>query len=82
MGVGSRDSGVRTNLKISFPPELPISAHVGELAELIREHPVVVVAGETGSGKTTSAAAPLSPTCVSVCVSAPLFIEASKSSIE
>ncbi len=34
-------------------PALPIAAHAEELAELIRAHQVVVVAGETGSGKTT-----------------------------
>ena len=34
-------------------PALPISAHVDEIVGLLREHPVVVVAGETGSGKTT-----------------------------
>ena len=32
---------------------LPIAAHADELVELIRAHQVVVVAGETGSGKTT-----------------------------
>ncbi|HET8897213.1 MAG TPA: ATP-dependent RNA helicase HrpA, partial [Rhodanobacteraceae bacterium] len=32
---------------------LPISAKATEIIELIRRHPVVVVAGETGSGKTT-----------------------------
>jgi ATP-dependent helicase HrpA len=34
-------------------PELPVSAVRDEIAALIREHQVVVVAGETGSGKTT-----------------------------
>lgn len=38
---------------IEFDPALPISAHVEEIADLIRDHQVVVVAGETGSGKTT-----------------------------
>ncbi len=38
---------------ISYPPELPISARRDELLEAIRDHQVVVVAGETGSGKTT-----------------------------
>ncbi len=33
--------------------ELPIATHADELVELIRKHQVVVVAGETGSGKTT-----------------------------
>ena len=34
-------------------PDLPISRHRAELAAAIRDHQVVVVAGETGSGKTT-----------------------------
>src|ERR671916_197291 len=38
---------------IAYPPELPVSAHREELLEAIRDHQVVVVAGETGSGKTT-----------------------------
>ena len=33
--------------------DLPIAAHADRIVELIRDHPVVVVAGETGSGKTT-----------------------------
>lgn len=39
--------------RISFPEELPISAHVREIAVAIHGSPVVIVAGETGSGKTT-----------------------------
>ncbi|HET9255028.1 MAG TPA: ATP-dependent RNA helicase HrpA [Pseudonocardiaceae bacterium] len=39
--------------RIRYPPELPISQHVREIAAAIRDHPVIVVAGETGSGKTT-----------------------------
>jgi ATP-dependent helicase HrpA len=34
-------------------PDLPIAGEAERLVGLIREHPVVVVAGETGSGKTT-----------------------------
>jgi len=34
-------------------PSLPIAAEADRIVELIRAHPVVVVAGETGSGKTT-----------------------------
>ncbi|TAM85363.1 MAG: ATP-dependent RNA helicase HrpA, partial [Jatrophihabitans sp.] len=34
-------------------PDLPIAARREEIAAAIREHQVVVVAGETGSGKTT-----------------------------
>ena len=38
---------------LTFPPELPVSARRDEIAAAIRDHQVVVVAGETGSGKTT-----------------------------
>jgi len=39
--------------KITYPPQLPVSARKDELLEAIRDHQVVVVAGATGSGKTT-----------------------------
>ncbi|MDF2695079.1 MAG: ATP-dependent helicase HrpA [Labilithrix sp.] len=38
---------------IHFPPELPISARVADIATAIDGHQVVIVAGATGSGKTT-----------------------------
>ena len=38
---------------ISFPESLPVSARRDEIARALREHPVVIVGGETGSGKTT-----------------------------
>src|SRR5829696_4733091 len=38
---------------VSYPPELPVSGRREDLLEAIRDHQVVVVAGETGSGKTT-----------------------------
>src|SRR5215475_7481885 len=38
--------------KITYPP-LPVSARRDEIAAAIRDHQVVVLAGETGSGKTT-----------------------------
>jgi ATP-dependent helicase HrpA len=38
---------------LRFPPELPISARVRDIAAAIDENPVVIVAGATGSGKTT-----------------------------
>ena len=38
---------------ITFPSELPVSQRRGEIADAIRAHQVVIVAGETGSGKTT-----------------------------
>ncbi|MQA09818.1 MAG: ATP-dependent RNA helicase HrpA [Pseudonocardiaceae bacterium] len=39
--------------KISYPRELPISQRTEDIAEAIRENQVVILAGETGSGKTT-----------------------------
>jgi ATP-dependent helicase HrpA len=38
---------------ISYPPELPVSQLKDQIAEVIRDHQVVIIAGETGSGKTT-----------------------------
>ncbi|MFL6174007.1 MAG: ATP-dependent RNA helicase HrpA, partial [Marmoricola sp.] len=40
-------------MRIQFPAELPVSARRDDIAEAIRDHQVVIVAGETGSGKTT-----------------------------
>ncbi|MDQ3762522.1 MAG: ATP-dependent RNA helicase HrpA [Actinomycetota bacterium] len=39
--------------QIRYPQALPISQHCDEIGAAIRDHQVVVVAGETGSGKTT-----------------------------
>ncbi len=38
---------------IEFPEALPVSARRAEIAATMRAHPVVIVCGETGSGKTT-----------------------------
>jgi ATP-dependent helicase HrpA len=38
---------------LRYDPQLPITAHREELLESIRRHQVLIVAGETGSGKTT-----------------------------
>src|SRR5713101_1338877 len=38
---------------ISYPPGLPVSQLKDEIAEVIRDDQVVIIAGETGSGKTT-----------------------------
>ncbi|MGC4932713.1 ATP-dependent RNA helicase HrpA [Gordonia sp. DT30] len=38
---------------IDYPPDLPVSSAREEIAAAIAEHQVVVIAGETGSGKTT-----------------------------
>ncbi|MYW89891.1 ATP-dependent RNA helicase HrpA [Amycolatopsis rubida] len=39
--------------KIEYPAELPVSRLKDEIGDAIRDHQVVIVAGETGSGKTT-----------------------------
>ncbi len=36
-----------------FPPELPITARLDEIRSLVERHQVVVLCGETGSGKST-----------------------------
>ncbi|MGH3446046.1 MAG: ATP-dependent RNA helicase HrpA [Nocardioidaceae bacterium] len=38
---------------VSYPEDLPISHRKDDIAEAIRDNQVVIVAGETGSGKTT-----------------------------
>ncbi|WP_170981705.1 ATP-dependent RNA helicase HrpA [Nocardioides dongxiaopingii] len=43
----------RVELGITYPPELPVSQRRDDIAAAIRDHQVVIVAGETGSGKTT-----------------------------
>ncbi|HEX2131068.1 MAG TPA: ATP-dependent RNA helicase HrpA [Actinophytocola sp.] len=48
--VERRRAGVPT---VTYPDELPISQRRDEIAKAIAEHQVVIVAGETGSGKTT-----------------------------
>jgi ATP-dependent helicase HrpA len=39
--------------QISYPAELPVAQRRDDLLAAVRDHQVVVVAGETGSGKTT-----------------------------
>lgn len=39
--------------KPEYPPELPVSGKKDEIASAIQKHQVVIVCGETGSGKTT-----------------------------
>ncbi|MEU8974991.1 ATP-dependent RNA helicase HrpA [Streptomyces monashensis] len=38
---------------VTYPEQLPVSQKKDEIADAIRDHQVVIVAGETGSGKTT-----------------------------
>lgn len=51
--VAQREARARRLPAAPVAPGLPIAAASDEIVELIRRHPVVVIAGETGSGKTT-----------------------------
>ncbi len=51
--VAQREARAASLPQAPVDPNLPISAKADEIVELIRKHPVVVIAGETGSGKTT-----------------------------
>lgn len=44
---------MKMNNKITCPADLPIHSHKDQILEAIENHQVIVVAGETGSGKTT-----------------------------
>ncbi|HSK00418.1 MAG TPA: ATP-dependent RNA helicase HrpA [Kofleriaceae bacterium] len=56
-GDGAARAALRPGLvlseRIAFPPELPITERIADIANAIDAHRVVIVAGETGSGKTT-----------------------------
>jgi ATP-dependent helicase HrpA len=51
--IALRDQRRRNVPPVSYPPDLPISARKDDILGAIRGSQVVVVAGETGSGKTT-----------------------------
>src|SRR5437762_8790828 len=54
--AASRERALRraeTLPAISYPTELPVAERRDEIAGAIAAHPVVIVCGETGSGKTT-----------------------------
>ena len=40
-------------MEFFYPPELPISRYINDISNLLKTHQVIVVAGDTGSGKTT-----------------------------
>ena len=46
------DAAARS-LQITFPESLPVSARRAEIAQALKQHQVIIVCGETGSGKTT-----------------------------
>ena len=51
--VAQRETRAASLPRAPVDPALPIATEAERIVELIRAHPVVVIAGETGSGKTT-----------------------------
>jgi ATP-dependent helicase HrpA len=51
--VSRRAARAAAKPHVAYPPELPVSQRADDIAAAIRAHPVVIVCGETGSGKTT-----------------------------
>ncbi|MCE1163538.1 MAG: DEAD/DEAH box helicase, partial [Thiomonas sp.] len=52
--AAARAPGLATPVgEVRFPQELPVSQRREAIAQAMREHQVVIVCGETGSGKTT-----------------------------
>ena len=51
--VERRQSRAARRPAIDYPPDLPVAQRAPDIAQAIREHQVVIVCGETGSGKTT-----------------------------
>jgi len=51
--VERRQSRAARRPAIAYPPELPVAQRAADIARMIRDHQVVIVCGETGSGKTT-----------------------------
>ncbi|HEX6637239.1 MAG TPA: ATP-dependent RNA helicase HrpA [Steroidobacteraceae bacterium] len=53
VSVAARAARAASVPVISYPEELPVSANRDEIRRAIEANPVVIVCGETGSGKTT-----------------------------
>ena len=51
--VAQHEKRKAANPRLEYPEELPISAHRQDIVQLIRDRQVIVVCGETGSGKST-----------------------------
>lgn len=51
--AGLVDARLRADLSVDIDRQLPISSRKDQILDFLRGHPVVIVTGETGSGKTT-----------------------------
>ncbi len=48
-----REERLRRKPAVHYPPALPITAKAREIVRAIKRHPVVIISGETGCGKST-----------------------------
>ena len=51
--IAKREGRAAAKPAFTYPPELPVAQRATDIERAIRDHPVVIVCGETGSGKTT-----------------------------
>jgi ATP-dependent helicase HrpA len=51
--IERRQARSQVNVPLNYDPELPITAHREEIIRLIHDRQVIIVCGETGSGKST-----------------------------
>ena len=51
--AGAAEARAGARPKLIYPGELPITAKKDEIVQAIRRHPVVIISGETGCGKST-----------------------------
>ncbi len=51
--IAAKQAKINNLPKISYPESLPVSQNAEHIAKAIQAHQVVIIAGETGSGKTT-----------------------------
>jgi len=51
--AAERERRYRLRPRLHYPPSLPITAKRQEIVRAIRHHPVVIISGETGCGKST-----------------------------
>ena len=51
--ISHKANKLKQTLHIHYPEALPVSQNVEKIAKAIKENQVVIIAGETGSGKTT-----------------------------
>lgn len=53
LSIARREQRGDHGLEIAFDDALPITQHRDQIVEALQKHPVLIIAGETGSGKTT-----------------------------